>query len=186
MQEYCYLEYVGKLLLREESTGLSIKIMGNNFHVTYFCVAFHEKEKFSTKKYKFPSKWLKTWSKTYYKKILLSPDTFVFQLPCLMHTSPPPHSGLWCDTSWKLVCLYPMPHYARGCRISTLIMVAINFWRNSDLSKKKESFSCSKIDKVRAFQRKSLKIFKENLWNKKRQSLKSFWSYFDDFENKID
>ena len=26
-----------------------------------------------------------------------------------------------------------VPHYAIGCRISTLIMVPINFWRNSDL-----------------------------------------------------
>ena len=23
------------------------------------------------------------------------------------------HSGLWGNSSWKLVCLYPMPHYAR-------------------------------------------------------------------------
>ena len=44
-----------------------------------------------------------------------------------------PHSGLWCDTSSKWVLLYPMPHYGRGCRIRTLIMVSINFWWNSDL-----------------------------------------------------
>ena len=98
----------------------------------------------------------------------------------------PPHSGLRCDTSSKWVCLYPMPHYGRGCRISTLIMVPINFWRNSDLFKKKEHFSSSKIDKVRAFQRKSLKIFKENLSNTKHKSLKRFWCYYDDCECQIE
>ena len=96
------------------------------------------------------------------------------------------HSGLLCDTSSKRVCLYLMPHYGRGCRISTLIMVPINFWRNSDLFKKKEHFSSSKIDNFRAFQRKSLKIFKENLSNTKQKSLKPFWSYFDDFEYQIE
>ena len=44
-----------------------------------------------------------------------------------------------------------MPNYGRGCLISTLITVPINFWRNSDLFKKKEPFSSSKIDQVRAF-----------------------------------
>ena len=67
------------------------------------------------------------------------------------------HSGLWCDTSSKWVCLYPMPHYGRGCRISTLIMVPINFWRNSDLFKKKNIFLAQKLT--------ILELFKENLWN---------------------
>ena len=31
---------------------------------------------------------------------------------------PPFHIGLWCDTLSKSVCLYPMPHYGHGCRIS--------------------------------------------------------------------
>ena len=52
----------------------------------------------------------------------------------------PPHSGLWCDTLSKWVRLYPMLHYGHGCRISSLIMVPINFWRNSDLFKKKRTF----------------------------------------------
>ena len=39
-------------------------------------------------------------------------------LVSLNFTFSTPLSGLWCDTSWKLVCLYQMPHYARGCRIS--------------------------------------------------------------------
>ena len=68
----------------------------------------------------------------------------------------PPHSGLWCDTSSKWVCLFPMPHYSRRCRISTLIMVPINFWRNSDLFKKKNIFLAQKLIK--------LEHFKENLW----------------------
>ena len=86
-------------------------------------------------------------------------------------------------TLWQIwICLYPMPHCGCVCSNSTLIMVPINFWRNSDLFKKKEHFSSSKIDKVRAFQRKSLKIFKENLSNTKHKSLKRFWSYYDDFE----
>ena len=45
------------------------------------------------------------------------------------------HIELWCDTSSKWVCLFPMPHYGRWCRISTLIMAPINFSRNSDLFK---------------------------------------------------
>ena len=88
------------------------------------------------------------------------------------------HSGLWWDTSWKLVCLYPMPHYARGCRISTLIMVPINFWRNSDLFKKKERFSSLKIDKVRSSQRKSLKFFQ-------RKSLKFFQRKYLKYEHQL-
>ena len=86
-------------------------------------------------------------------------------------------------TLWQIwICLYPMPHCGCVCSNSTLIMVPINFWRNSDLFKKKEHLSSSKIDNFRAFQRKSLKIFKENLSNTKQKSLKPFWSYFDDFE----
>ena len=61
-----------------------------------------------------------------------------------------------------------MPHFGRGCRISTLIMVPINFLPNSDLFKK---ISSLEIDKVRAFQWKSLKsntsifeTFLELLW----------------------
>ena len=41
-----------------------------------------------------------------------------------------------------------MPDYAWRCRTSTLIMVPINFWRNSDPFKKKEHFSSSKTDRV--------------------------------------
>ena len=65
------------------------------------------------------------------------------------------HSGLLCDTSWKLGCLYPMPHYAIGCRISSLIMVPINFWRNSDLFKKKKVFLAQILTEI--------EHFKENL-----------------------
>ena len=49
------------------------------------------------------------------------------------------------------LCQCLMPDYARRCRTSTLIMVPINFWRNSDPFKKKEHFSSSKNDRVRAF-----------------------------------
>ena len=70
--------------------------------------------------------------------------------------------------------------------IITLIMVPINFWRNSDLFKKKKRFSSSKIDKVRAFQRKSLKFFKENLSNTKYESLKRFRSYYNHFWYQIE
>ena len=55
----------------------------------------------------------------------------------------------------KLVCLYPLPHYGHGCWISTLIMVAINFLRNSDLFKKKNIFLSQKLT--------TLEHFKENL-----------------------
>ena len=36
-------------------------------------------------------------------------------------------------------------------RTSTLIMIPINLWQDSDPFKKKEHFSSSKIDRVRAF-----------------------------------
>ena len=68
-----------------------------------------------------------------------------------------------------------MSHYGRGCHISTIIMVPINFWRNFDLFFfKKGIFSSLKIDKVRVFQRESLNFFKENLPNTKQKSLKRF------------
>ena len=58
----------------------------------------------------------------------------------------------WCDTSPRMGhCHCLMPDYAHKCRTSTLKMVPINFWRNSDPFKKKEHFSSSKIDRVRAF-----------------------------------
>ena len=41
--------------------------------------------------------------------------------------------------------------WGRRCLTSTLIMVPINFWQNSDPFKKREHFSSSKIDRVRAF-----------------------------------
>ena len=47
---------------------------------------------------------------------------------------------------------------------------------------KKEHFSSSKIDQVRVFQRKSMKIFLENRSNTKQQPLKHFWSYYDNFK----
>ena len=81
------------------------------------------------------------------------------------------HSGLWCDASSKLVCLYSMPHYAHGCRISTLIMVPINFWRNSDLFKKKIVFLAQKLTKLdhfkenlSSFSKKISEIQNINLW----------------------
>ena len=42
-----------------------------------------------------------------------------------------------------------MPYYGRGCRISTLIMIPISFWPNSDLFKtKKNIFLAQKLTKV--------------------------------------
>ena len=62
------------------------------------------------------------------------------------------HTGLWCDTSPRRgLCHCLMPDYALRCRTSTMIMVPINFWRNSDPFKKEEHFSSSKMDRVRAF-----------------------------------
>ena len=40
---------------------------------------------------------------------------------------------------------------------TALIMVPINFWRNSDPFKKKEHFSSSKTDRIRLVLRKSMK-----------------------------
>ena len=50
--------------------------------------------------------------------------------------------------------------------------VPINFWRNSDPFKKKEHFSSSKIDRVRAFFCKSLKFWLVNLSNTEQKCLK--------------
>ena len=78
-------------------------------------------------------------------------------------------------TLWqKWLCLYPMPHYGRGCRISTLIMVPINFWRNSDLFKKKNIFLAQKLT--------ILELFKENLWKFSKKisqtQNKNLWNLF--------
>ena len=73
---------------------------------------------------------------------------------CLMRTCKDRGGAKWllCDTSPRRgLCNCLMPNYARRCRNSTLIMVPINFWRNSDPFKKKKHFSSSKIDRVRAF-----------------------------------
>ena len=45
----------------------------------------------------------------------------------------PPHTGLWCDTSTcRGLCHCLLPDYAQRCQTSTLIMVPIKFWQNSD------------------------------------------------------
>ena len=63
---------------------------------------------------------------------------------------PPPHTLMWHLTRRGLYqCL--MLDYAHRCRTSTLIMVSINFWQNSDPFKNEEHFSSSKIDRLRAF-----------------------------------
>ena len=64
-------------------------------------------------------------------------------------------------------------------------MVPINFWQNSDQFEKKRIFFSSKFDKLRGFQRKSLKFSKENLSNPKHESLKCFWCNYEDFEYQI-
>ena len=52
------------------------------------------------------------------------------------------HTWLWCDTSpHRVLCHCLMPNYERRCRISTLIMIPINFWRNSDPLKEKNKLS---------------------------------------------
>ena len=51
------------------------------------------------------------------------------------HGSPPTHTqtGLWCDTSpHRGLCQRLILDYAHRYRTSTLIMVPINFWQNSD------------------------------------------------------
>ena len=64
-----------------------------------------------------------------------------------------------------------MSDYALGFRTSYLIIVPIEFWRNSDLFKKKEHFSSSKIDKMRTFRKKISEIV--------RKSLKSYVKVFE-------
>ena len=59
------------------------------------------------------------------------------------------------------------------------MMAPINFWRNSDLFKKKEHFSSSKTDEVRAFLDKSLKFSIENLSKANDKSLKLSKAYND-------
>ena len=51
------------------------------------------------------------------------------------------HTGLWCDCSpCRGLCHCLMQDYASRCRTSTMIMVTINFWWNSDPVKKKRTF----------------------------------------------
>ena len=47
--------------------------------------------------------------------------------------------------------LKSLPDYARRCRTSTLIMVPINFWRNSDPFKKKKIFLTQQLTMIRHF-----------------------------------
>ena len=47
-----------------------------------------------------------------------------------------------------------MSHYGRGYRISTLIIVSINFWRNSDLFKKKKIFLAQIMTELERFEKK--------------------------------
>ena len=87
------------------------------------------------------------------------------------------HSGFLCGTLSKCVRFFSIPYCGCVCRISTLIMVPINFCEIFDLFKtKRAQFRSSKIDRVRAFQRKSMKMFKENLSNTNHKSLKYFRS----------
>ena len=66
--------------------------------------------------------------------------------------NPHPHTNtLGPDVTLRVLHQCLMPSYACRFRTSTLIMVPINFWRDSDPFKKKEHFSSSKIDRVRAF-----------------------------------
>ena len=55
-----------------------------------------------------------------------------------------------------------MPDRAQGCRTNPLTMVLMDFLRNSDLFEKKEHFSSSLTDNVRAFLHKSLNFWLEN------------------------
>ena len=61
--------------------------------------------------------------------------------------------------SWLLISDYTL-----WFRTSPLMMVPINFWWNSDLFKKKEHFSSSITEEVRAFLDKSIKFSIENPW----------------------
>ena len=65
-----------------------------------------------------------------------------------------------------------MPDYAGRCRISTLIIVRISFWRNYEPFKKHTHFSNSKNDQARAFfvnfsyfQWQIYQIWTKNVWN---------------------
>ena len=78
-----------------------------------------------------------------------------------LHTDPP------CDHfSRNIKVNKNCRHLWQNAAIRVLMTAPIFFWQNSDLFlKKQRTFSSSKIDNFRAFQRKSLKIFKENLSN---------------------
>ena len=58
-------------------------------------------------------------------------------------------------------------HLWQNAAIRVLMTAPIFFWRNSDLFKKKEHFSSSKIDKIKVIQKKSTKFYKEILSNSK-------------------
>ena len=86
---------------------------------------------------------------------------------------PPPPSTLGSDVTLNS-CLYHclMLDYERRCRISTLIMVPISFWRNSDLFKKKIVFLAQKLTKLEHFKEKaSTKIPRGHNTNRKHSTL---------------
>ena len=62
------------------------------------------------------------------------------------------HTRLWCDTSLigAFINFWCQTMHKR-CHTSTLIMVQINFWLNSDPFKKREISYSSEIDRVRVF-----------------------------------
>ena len=80
---------------------------------------------------------------------------FWFRNHCIILYPLEGEGGAHWTLMWHLACrgLYHclMPDYAWRCWTSTLIMVPINFWQNSDPFKKKEHFSSSKTNRVKAF-----------------------------------
>ena len=83
----------------------------------------------------------------------------------------PPTLGSDVTLNWLNFAIFLMLDCARGFRTSTLRMVQMDFWRNSDLFKKKNIFLAQKLTKSEHFY-ESLKIFIENHLNLFLKSLK--------------
>ena len=64
---------------------------------------------------------------------------------CITETHTPPPAMDSDVILRKYRCVYPMPQIGHGCRISTLIMLPINFWQNSYLFKKQAQLMLCKL-----------------------------------------
>jgi len=96
--------------------------------------------------------------------------------PKVLNLAPPSHWALLCRLACSGLSWFPISDYTLWFRTHDgTNQFLVKFWS----IKKKEHFSSSKTDKVRAFLDKSLKFSIENLSKAKDKSLRLYKSYND-------